>query len=176
MTGVIWRERFLWTAWSEKASVLRTWYLSKNPNQKQELAPLGQRAPGRGNSSHAKAPRWEELVTKERRRQGQGEEGQKKPPSLQSTPHGRTEERGDMTGSFQRSLWLPRRERDGIQGAREKAKRQAQLSRPEATPSTQDTRYQSPGCRVRPARPHWTVLRVVPDSAPQSCSLALPEM
>ena len=90
MTGVIWKERFLWTAWSEKASVLRTWHLSKNLNQKQELAPLGQRAPGRGNSSYAKAPRWEELATKQRRRQGQGEEGQKKPPSLQCTPHGRT--------------------------------------------------------------------------------------
>ena len=82
MTRVIWGERFLWSAWSEKASVLRMWHLSKNLNQKQKLAPLGQRVPGRGLSSHAKALRWEEPVTKERRRQGQGEEGQKKPPSL----------------------------------------------------------------------------------------------
>ena len=108
--------------------------------------------------------------------EGKGRERRARRNHPVCSPHlmGGPEERGDVTGSFQKSLWLPRREWDGIQGAREETKRQAQLSRPEATPSIQDTWYQSPGCCVSPARPHWTVLHIVPDSAPGLREMLLP--
>lgn len=151
MTGVIRRERFLWTAWSEKASVLRTWYLSKNLNQSRNWLPWGRGPQAEGTAAMQRHRGGKSLRLRNAEGKGRERRARRSHPVCSPRLIRGPEERGDVTGSFQRLLWLPRREWDGIQGAREETKRQAPLSRPEATPSIQDTWYQSPGCCVHPA-------------------------